>query len=444
MQLDQGKVNFLLDITYGSSSKAQVVTAIADRFRPEILMCTHNVSSSHTATEGDQEFVFKILPSASFLCRVRDDYYPTIIIAPSAGFEIEQLRKEIEYTGIPKERVIISARAVVIKPFHKSAEAKAMGLENHLGSTLSGQSAAVNEKAARSSTIKLAKDYPELAEIAHVVDYPEYSSKLAEALDSGLTALCELPQGFPLSIDYSIEYPYNTYRNVSPAQAMSDFGLSPKRYLGKVTGNIRVYPIRVSNRFKDDDISKVTLDVTYPNDSEKTVRSSAKELGMSYSDVNAIVEKVEYNGESVVPFGFDFKVLAIQGVVGTSGTFETDMTEISWRNLSDRIGATVEEITTLTKLNRRIAIPDRATSVELLKKAKITIDPDYLSFTFMNYHIPELENCTDPTEALMNDDLQKWGEELEDCLDEAGMLDVDVPIVQTGRDLSNVLFMDDA
>jgi len=443
MKLDQGKVNFLLDITYGSSSKAQVVTAIADRFRPEILMCTHNVSASHTATEGDEEFVFKILPSATFLYKVRDDYHPTVIIAPSAGFEIDQLRKEIEYTGIPKNKLIISARAMVIQPSHKIAEAKAMGLENHLGSTHSGQSAAVNEKSARSSTIKLAKDYPELVEIACIIDYPEYTTKLAESLNKGLTALCELPQGFPLSVDYSIEYPYNTYRNVSPAQAMSDFGLSPKRYLGKVVGNIRVYPIRVSNRFKDDDFSKVTVDISNIDYPEETSRVNASELGLSYSDVNAIVEKVVYKNQSTVPFGFDFTVHAIYGVVGTSGTFETDMTEISWRDLSSRIGSTVEEVTTLTKLNRRIAIPDRATSIELLKKAKVTIDPDYLSFTFMNYHIPDIADEINPMIVMSNDDVQEWATDLRECLNEADMEDIDVSILQTGRDLSNVLFTDD-
>jgi hypothetical protein len=46
----------------------------------------------------------------------------------------------------------------------------------------------------------LAKDYPELREIATVVEDTDYFPFiLAEILDAGGTALYELPQGFPLS-----------------------------------------------------------------------------------------------------------------------------------------------------------------------------------------------------------------------------------------------------
>jgi len=425
MKLERGKVNVLLDLTYGSSAKGQICASIADKFRPEILIGTSSTSASHTVIEGNESFVFKVLPSASFLNRFRDDYDPLVVLAPSAGFELEQLKKEIEFCGLTKDKVIIAHRSMVVLDKHKKEEAERMG--SRLGSTHSGQSAAMSEKIARAKGVKLAGDYPEIDEIATVVDYPAFAYLLAGMLSNGRTALLEMPQGFPLSLDYSIEYPFNTFRNISPAQAMSDIGLNPQEFLGSVIGNFRAFPIRVSNRFVGDSMDGVKLHIETVDGAQEVV--SPDEVGMTYSDVNAIVYIVMYRGEPIEPYGFDFKVVHIEGVEGTSGAFDDDLVEVSWRHLIDNYNVEDEEITTLTKLNRRIAVPmDTTIPITLISDSMVTIRPDYLSVTFVNYDLVNGKTV----EEFVNDAMKDLS---------INNIDATLSIVQTGKDLSDVHFI---
>lgn len=444
--LEKGKVNILLDMLYGSSAKGQVVTAIADKHRPEVLMANHSTSASHTVMaktdKGEINFVFKALPTASILNKIRDDYEPLIILSPSSGFELDQILKEIEYCELKREQVIIPARAVVITQDHKEKEGGKSGTL-HLGSTMSGQSYAFSEKMTRQPHTKLAKDYPELKEKALVMEdeiyYPEV---LCQLLDAGQTILAEMPQGFPLSIDYGPMYPYSTFRNISPTQYMADIGLNAD-YLGSVVANIRALPIRVSNRFKNNSMDEVKLKL------EDGSTVSPTEIGADYSDINAIVYDVNYCN-TPRKFG-EYVITQVEGVTGTSGPFEDDMKEISWRELSQELTekageeVNVKEITTLTKLNRRICkIADGSVSKSMLRKSMITLKPTHFSVTFLNYIDPNIENATTHDE-IASDEITKWvktmAEDVSEVYEGSNQQPPKLLALQAGKYLENVIFI---
>ena len=253
--LQKGKINIVLDLYYGSSGKGQICAKLADKYRPGILVANHSSSSSHTVKDDDEQFVFKVLPSASFIAKVRDDYKPAILLSSSTGFEIEQLYKEVEYTGT-QGYVYVHPLAVIIEQKHKNLEAglnedgtpKDGGGTIHLGSTMSGQSYAFADKITRKKDVKLAKDYAdEFAKRGIIVVESAWSfqRQLYNSLQDGVTVLAEMPQGFPLSIDHGPEYPFSTFRNISPTQLMADLGINV-HMLGSVIANVRSLPNRVS------------------------------------------------------------------------------------------------------------------------------------------------------------------------------------------------------
>jgi len=133
-------------------------------------------------------------------------------------------------------------------------------------------------------------------------DVPELSQWIGDTTEElhrylKLGAMCmgEAAQGFDLSINHGHVYPYCTSRDITTASVLSNAGVPPQ-LTGDVYGCIRTYPIRVGNHVE--------------------------------------------NGV----------------VIGTSGPFYEDQTEITWDELRDRSGAshTIEEITTVTKKIRRV------------------------------------------------------------------------------------------
>jgi adenylosuccinate synthase len=72
-------------------------------------------------------------------------------------------------------------------------------------------------------------------------------------------------------------------------------------------------------------------------------------------------------------------------VAGNSGPL---LKEITWEELSDRIGKKVEEKTTVTKKIRRVAEFD----IDLIKKAILINRPTQIALQFLNYLYPQDEN----------------------------------------------------
>ena len=410
--LRYGSVNHLIDAYYGSSAKAISSAFLTKQFLDEnpnskiALISINGASSSHTYKYDRQSepFIFKALPSGAGLNR-EEKYKGRIVvfIAPSAVIDPQQLIKEIKYCELTPNQVIVAERACVLEPdIHPKEEAKMQG-SNTLGSTQSGQSIPYILKVSRNfrwtfTNLKHSNRY-------QVMDYPEFPKAILSVIrnvDNPATALVEIPQGFPLSLDYSPEITKSTFRNLNPLQVMSDIGLSVD-YMGNTILNIRALPIRVSNRFN---VQEVVFEVVTEKEPLVTRKMRAEALGFGYDEINALIQPILnlkegetlfvnskgwiiYNPETYID-DEDDKLIEIKAVYhyeGTSGKFHDDMEEISWSFLSHYLGKDVHEKTTLTKLPRRIAMikNGKAISEQVLEQAEMTLSPDKAIITFTNY-----------------------------------------------------------
>lgn len=112
-------------------------------------------------------------------------------------------------------------------------------------------------------------------------------------------------------------------------------------------------------------------------------------------------------------------------VAGNSGPLTN---EITWEELSNRIGKKVEETTTVTKKVRRVAEFD----VEIVKTAISINRPTQIALQFLNYLYPQDEN-KDSWESLSNE-AKTYIENLE--------RDLEVPITLIGTGQSNKAMID--
>ena len=107
-------------------------------------------------------------------------------------------------------------------------------------------------------------------------------------------------------------------------------------------------------------------------------------------------------------------------VAGNSGPFPN---EITWDELSKRVGKNIKEKTTVTKKTRRVAEFD----TEVVKKAIMINRPTQIALQFLNYLFPQDENKN------------SWNSLTKEAKDYINKLeeDLNVPITLTGTSKSN-------
>ena len=320
--MQAGKFNIVTDGLWGSCGKGLITTALADRYKPQIISTTNMANAGHTAVNVDGEaFVAKALPSATALKKWSNgEYSPTIMVGPAAAFTIDQMLKEINDCGV-SEDVVIHPRAGVITQAHKEAEADLKTGTKSVASTMQGCGTFLADKIMRRPELKLARDYEEL--LPYIKDYymPLHLNKL---MNNGETILHEGAQGFSLDVNHGSHYPHCTSRGTTAAYNLADMGISPYK-IGDIYLVIRPYPIRVGN----------------------------------------VVE----NGETV----------------GYSGDCYSDHKEISWAEVAANAGAPPEvmkgELTTVTKRLRRVF----SFSKTQLQEAAIVNGATKIALNFANY-----------------------------------------------------------
>jgi len=188
----------------------------------------------------------------------------------------------------------------------------------HVGSTRKGTAAAAARKASRPPPGPLARVASEHPALRpFIVSAREYDDAIARA---DLIQV-ESAQGIELSLDRGYFYPYCTGRNVTPERALDDAAV-PLRYLRETCMVLRTFPIRVGN---------------------------------------------EYDAEG--------------REVGTSGPVYPDMRELTWEEMSQRVGAPLLERTTVTKKVRRIFTFSHVQLVHALWVA----GPSSVFLNFCNY-----------------------------------------------------------
>ena len=241
-----GKFNVVVDGQWGSCGKGLIGSYLAEKYGVSAASTNNLPNAGHTSVlSNGSKFVSKILPVSTFLNTQGQDV--TAYIGPGAGFFLEQLFKEMKECSIPPESVRIHPRAMVVTEAHAALERgeKAAQGTKHIASTMQGSGAVQSEKLMRGSTVKLARDYPELEGMLTHDWLDEVHSKL-----DGSMWLHEGSQGFSLGVNHGSHYPQCTSRECTTSRELMDMGFAPQQ-IGDVYVVIRPFPIRVGNVIED-------------------------------------------------------------------------------------------------------------------------------------------------------------------------------------------------
>lgn len=218
---------------YGSEGKGKVTHWLAREQRAQYAIRVGGPNSGHTVVQSGQRFVLRHLPTPVLL----DD---VIGVVPAGAYlDVDVLLREVEETGLTKDRLLIHPSAVVIDDSMRADE-RETGLVEGIASTGQGVGGAVAQRAMRRSSVKFAGDTKSLRGFVHT----ELDRILASSLADGDRAIIEGTQGFGLSILHGGHYPYATSRDTTAAGALSEAGLSP-RDVDCVALTLRTFPIRV-------------------------------------------------------------------------------------------------------------------------------------------------------------------------------------------------------
>ena len=347
-----GKISFVMDGAAGSSGKSLISSYLVKHANNvDFILSAFTPNASHTVIDDDgKEFVFKIFAGGSQY----HEKLKAVYITDNAAIELKTLWKEIDYLGIPKEKVRISPMCMIVQQIDIDYEAGLCDLDGNYysknelrdgtvktGSTCSGSGTVLAKKVLRNKTLVKAKDVEELKEFLYEMD------EIISRLETGDRGLMEIAQGFPLSVNHHMFAPHTTSRNVTVTNAMND-AMIPPRFAGNVLINFRTYPIKIhSNKYKCNKTGKF----------------------LTWDEVNKMKTDIDY----VV-------------VESNSGDFYPDQTEMSWDQITKESGSEKKlmECTTLTKLPRRIASFSKQNLVEAIR-FNDTGGQIWLCVNFVNY-----------------------------------------------------------
>ena len=218
---------------YGSEGKGKVAHWLAGEQRAQYAIRVGGPNSGHTVVQSGRRFVLRHLPTPVLL----DD---VIGVVPAGAYlDVDILLREVEETGLTKDRLLIHPSAVVIDDSMRADEREA-GLVEGIASTGQGVGGAVAQRVMRRRSVTFAGDTKSLREFVHT----NLDRILAEALSRDARVIVEGTQGFGLSVLHGGHYPYATSRDTTASGALSEAGLGP-RSVDCVALVLRAFPIRV-------------------------------------------------------------------------------------------------------------------------------------------------------------------------------------------------------
>lgn len=269
----------LVGAQWGDEGKGKITDLISDRFDYVVRYQGGN-NAGHTVIVGDQKLALHLVPSGIM--------YPNItpIIGNGCVIDPKVLLEEIDVVegkGISTEKLLISANAHLIMPYHRDldgASEKRLG-KNEIGTTHRGIGPAYQDKASRlglrmqdlfdrsifrekveaalieknailekiydlqTYTVdEIAEEYLAYAERLkpHIA---EISPLLNHAIDDGKSVLFEGAQGTLLDIDHGT-YPFVTSSNATAGGATTGSGVGPTK-IDRVLGIAKAYITRVGS-----------------------------------------------------------------------------------------------------------------------------------------------------------------------------------------------------
>jgi adenylosuccinate synthase len=220
---------------YGSEGKGKVVSLYCTSLgRPWVVRCG-GPNSGHTTHVDGEEIVLRQVPAGV------SNPEATLLLAAGCAVDVDVLLREVEMLSLPRERIIVDPRVVLIQETDRGEESKA---STEIGSTASGTGAALMRRMRRSHEVQLAQN---CASLQKRVRIETVAPLLHSRLDIGDDVVIEGTQGFGLSLLHGPTYPYLTARDVTAAAFASEVGLSP-RQIDEIVMVIRTFPIRVGGR----------------------------------------------------------------------------------------------------------------------------------------------------------------------------------------------------
>lgn len=366
-----GKLTFVMDGTMGSSGKGCLASFICENADNWQFACnSFSAQAGHWVRLDDgKEYFYQTFNSCAYT-----DNYERLLTGPDSAIELEAVFREIEQSNINPKKIGIHPLATVIQEKDMAYERGEVDFDGNKlpkladgtkknGSTCHGTGPARVRKMLRRSDTLLAKDVPALKEFIC-----DTSIEIMQRLDKGQSGLCEIAQGFPLSLNHRF-YPACTNRNVTTSAAL-DGMMVPPLYAGPVVLNYRTYPIRIS--------------------SYKYIGQGGKFLTWA--------EVCEY----------DQRGLKYEVYKGDSGGWYPDQTELEWSDITQMSGSPtpIMEMTSVTKLPRRVATFSKELLAESIRYNR-TPYKTYISINFMNYVDHKISGCRGGVDNL-TDKTWQW------------------------------------
>lgn len=273
-------VSIIFGGQWGSEGKGKTTYFFTKKLHASTVVRVGGPNSGHVIVKEDGErMAFRILPVASVL----DDV--TCILPAGSYIDLAILNRELEMSGIKREKVKIHPNAVIITEKNRESEI-GEHLNNMIGSTESGTGEAVIARIKRNSSVRLAKNTDVLRPF--LCDTEEF---LRTELRKSHEVVIEGTQGFGLSVLHSKEYPYVTSRDTSAAAFASEAGVSPFD-VNNIIMTLRAFPIRVSGNSGPLPNETTWNDITERANSDSDI--------LEYTTVTQRVRRVAYFDADVV------------------------------------------------------------------------------------------------------------------------------------------------
>jgi adenylosuccinate synthase len=217
---------------YGSEGKGKVVALLAQASNSPWLVRCGGPNSGHTVTIDGKDTVMRQVPSCT------EPEKAMFCIAAGCVVDEEILLRELDLLKIPRSRIIVDPRSVLVTEEDRRTEADSLV---RIGSTCSGTGAALLRRMSRASEVRLSKHSAALNARCRI---ETLAPLLHSAIEDGGDVIVEGTQGFALSLLHGSDYPYVTSRDTTAAGFAMEVGLSP-RHVEEIVMVIRTFPIRV-------------------------------------------------------------------------------------------------------------------------------------------------------------------------------------------------------
>lgn len=223
------KVDVVYGGQFGSESKRLFIEYYINNFKPDMIISNFGPNSGGFASDGSKWATFPMR------------FDGKIMLSPGSIINVYNFIEEFNYLPDGAE-VYIHENACYVNDDNIKDESSRVTI----GSTMTGTMEAAVQKMRRNidnnNTAVTNKNLN-----IFTVNNKQWIKMILDAK----RILLAVPQGHSLSLNFGF-YPYCTSRNTSPQQALADAGI-PIWMVDKIIGCFRTFPIRVSNRYDDDD-----------------------------------------------------------------------------------------------------------------------------------------------------------------------------------------------